>query len=109
MGRIIFNEDPNHFIYSRYTAGYKSITEKDCEDFILHYKDTDITDFMICVNASVTWYDCSCEKNIISQYREYCKSDKKLSHIHNTDKSPLYVITAPACLQHSSSVRRERV
>ena len=34
MGRIIFNEDSNHFIYSRAKLGYQEITKQDLVDFI---------------------------------------------------------------------------
>ncbi len=71
MGRILFNEDPNHFIYSRAVAGYEEITREDVLNFVQQYKDTNITDFMICVNASITWYDSKKTKNIMTQYQEW--------------------------------------
>ena len=49
MGKIFFNEDPNHFIYSRKKAGYTKITMEDAKNFILQYKDTQITDFFVSV------------------------------------------------------------
>ncbi len=76
MGRIIFNEDPNHFIFSRARAGKAVLTDADIMDFIRQYKDTDITDFMLCVNASITWYDSKKTKNIMTQYKEWLRDGK---------------------------------
>lgn len=50
---LIFNEDPNHFVYTRAQSGITALSEKDLTDFIDGYADTNITDFLICVNASL--------------------------------------------------------
>ncbi|MBQ9746725.1 MAG: hypothetical protein IJW21_07875 [Clostridia bacterium] len=82
MGRVIFNEDPNHFIFDRARAGFTEISEKDCRDFIMQYAGTDITDFMICVNASIAWYDSVRVKNIIEQYEEWKSAGKSIPEFH---------------------------
>lgn len=76
MGRIIFNEDPNHFIYSRAKAGCKKITKEDLVDFIKQYEGTDVTDFMICVGASIPWYRSERLKDVITQYKEWVRDGK---------------------------------
>ncbi len=76
MGRVFFNEDPNHFIFSRAAAGYTEITEQNVIAFVRQYEDSGITDFMICVNASITWYDSVKTKNIITQYKEWLAEGK---------------------------------
>lgn len=76
MGRIIFNEDPNHFIYSRASAGIQKLTDDMVRDFILQYKDTNVTDFMICVNASNVWFHSDRRKDMISQYKEWIAKGK---------------------------------
>ena len=76
MGRIIFNEDSNHFIYSRANAGYTEITKKDLEEFIEQYKDTGVTDFMLCVGASAPWYNSTRVKNMMTQYKEWVRDGK---------------------------------
>ena len=69
MGRIFFNEDPNHFIFSRMKAGYEKLTMRDVRDFIMQYEGTQITDFFVCLNASIAWYDAKKTDNIIDQYK----------------------------------------
>lgn len=76
MGKIFFNEDPNHFIYSRKKAGYTKITMEDAKNFILQYKDTQITDFFVCLNASLVWYDSKKTDNIITQYKRWISEGK---------------------------------
>ncbi len=76
MSGLIFNEDPNHFIFSRALAGYKEITADDAISFIRQYQNSNISDFMICVNASITWYDSVKTKNIITQYKEWLSTGK---------------------------------
>lgn len=68
---IIFNEDPNHFIYSRTAAGRTSVTEDDLRDFIRQYKDTNISDFLVCVNASMPFYPTKSMTSAIDRYNEW--------------------------------------
>ncbi|MBQ8498126.1 MAG: hypothetical protein IJ489_11830 [Clostridia bacterium] len=76
MGKIFFNEDPNHFIYSRKKAGYEHITMQDSRDFILQYQGTQITDFFVCLNASLVWYDAKKTDSIMSQYKRWLAEGK---------------------------------
>ncbi|MBE6665114.1 MAG: hypothetical protein E7603_02690 [Ruminococcaceae bacterium] len=76
MGKIFFNEDPNHFVISRKLAGYKRITMEDARNFILQYKDTQITDFFVCLGASGAWYDSQKTDNIIQTYRRWVAEGK---------------------------------
>ena len=73
MGRIFFNEDPNHFVISRKMAGYEKITMEDARNFILQYKDTQITDFFVCLGASGAWYDSENNDNIIQNYKRWVR------------------------------------
>ena len=68
---VFFNEDPNHFVFDRMRAGEKSITEKEIYSFIDQYKNTDITDFLICLNAGMCWYPCKKTDNAIDKYRKW--------------------------------------
>ena len=71
MGRIIFNEDPNHFIFTRARAGIERVTKEDIVNFIIQYKGTQITDFMICICASLAWYNSKRTQNAIDKYKEW--------------------------------------
>ncbi|MBQ3489958.1 MAG: hypothetical protein IJA86_05160 [Clostridia bacterium] len=76
MGKIFFNEDPNHFVFSRKAAGYERITMEDAKNFILQYKDTQITDFFVCLGASGAWYDSQKTDNIMQNYRRWIEQGK---------------------------------
>ena len=71
MGKIFFNEDPNHFVFSRKKAGYRRITMEDARNFILQYEGTQITDFFVCLGASGSWYDSKNGDNIIETYKRW--------------------------------------
>ena len=84
MGKIFFNEDPNHFVITRKRAGYERITMEDARNFILQYKDTQITDFFVCLGASGNWYDSEKTENIMQNYRRWVaqgKTDDKDTNI----------------------------
>ena len=76
MGKIFFNEDPNHFVITRKMAGYEKITMEDARNFILQYKDTQITDFFVCLGASGAWYDSNNNDNIIQNYKRWVEEGK---------------------------------
>ena len=76
MGKIFFNEDPNHFVISRKLAGYERITMEDARNFILQYKDTQITDFFVCLGASGTWYDSEKTDNVMHNYKRWIEEGK---------------------------------
>lgn len=73
---IIFNEDPNHFIYTRAKAGIKSVDRKMLTDFIDQYKNTNVTDFMVCLNASMTFYPSKRTESALDRYYEWEKAGK---------------------------------
>lgn len=76
MGKIFFNEDPNHFVFTRKLAGYERITMEDARNFILQYKDTQITDFFICLGASGAWYDSEKTDNVMQNYQRWIDEGK---------------------------------
>jgi len=76
MGRIFFNEDPNHFVFTRKAAGYERITMEDAREFILRYKGTQITDFFVCLGASGMWYDSEKTGNVMDTYRRWTAEGK---------------------------------
>ena len=76
MGKIFFNEDPNHFVYTRKMLGYQKITMQDVDDFIRQYRDTQITDFFVCVGAESAWYNSSLIDNVIKQYDRWMAAEK---------------------------------
>lgn len=73
---VFFNEDPNHFVFERMRAGKESITEADINSFIDQYKGTDITDFLVCLNASMCWYPSKKTDNAIDKYRDWRATGK---------------------------------
>ena len=76
MGKIFFNEDPNHFVFTRKMAGYEKITMQQAKDFILQYQGTQITDFFICLGASGAWYDSVKIGNVVEQYDRWIAQGK---------------------------------
>ncbi len=84
MGKIFFNEDPNHFVFTRKRAGYERITMDEARAFILQYKDTQITDFFVCLGASGTWYDSRKTGNIMDTYRRWVAEGKTDENETNT-------------------------
>ena len=76
MGRIFFNEDPNHFVFSRKKAGCEKITLQDARAFILQYRDTQITDFFVCLGASSAWYDSVLTDNVVKKYDRWLAQGK---------------------------------
>ena len=92
MGRIFFNEDPNHFVFSRKSAGCERITMDDARNFILQYKDTQITDFFVCLGASGTWYDSQKTGNIMDTYRRWVAEGKTDENETNTVVSSVALV-----------------
>ncbi|MGN1096126.1 MAG: hypothetical protein ACI4QR_07025 [Eubacteriales bacterium] len=66
---VFFNEDPNHFVIERMRAGKTAVTKDDIFAFIDQYKNTSVTDFLVCLNASSCWYPSKRTDNIIEKYK----------------------------------------
>lgn len=73
---IIFNEDPNHFIFTRTRGGVKSLTKEDITGFIDQYKGSNITDFLICLNASLPFYPTKRTPSAMDKYRQWKKEGR---------------------------------
>ena len=65
-------------------AGKYDITADDINSFIDGYKETDITDFLICLNASMCWYPSRRTDNAIDKYRLWLSSGKITDERENT-------------------------
>ena len=91
MGRIFFNEDPNHFVFSRKKAGYDRITMQQARDFILQYQGTQITDFFVCLGASSPWYDSQTIGNVVDRYDRWLSEGK-------TDENETNVVVSSVSL-----------
>ena len=65
--RVIFNEDNNHYWYSRFHRKMP-VNERTLRLFIKQYADTDITDFSVNVNASVSSTESLVMQDYIQKY-----------------------------------------
>lgn len=65
--KLMFNEDSNHFVLTRLSDKLE-ITEQVLRDFIYQYKDTQVTDFAMCVNCQVSSYPSKSKESYIDRY-----------------------------------------
>ncbi|MCQ2435496.1 MAG: hypothetical protein MJ101_01175 [Clostridia bacterium] len=93
---IIFNEDPNHYIITRYRAGVTQINENDLRDFIRQYRDTNISDFLVCVNAGQPFYKTVRMKSIIDRLSEW-EADGRLAAVEKNDVVMCVKLLRDAC------------
>lgn len=68
MSGIMFNEDGNHFIYTRHKEGLK-IGVKELHEFIDQYAGTQVKEFVMNVNAMLAWFPAQSRENAIDKYR----------------------------------------
>lgn len=81
MKNVIFNEDCNHFIYTREHAG-KPVTKQDAIDFVMQYKDTGIDRIMFDVGAPTPWYKAKGVRNITEVYPEFrARGGKQIPYV----------------------------
>ena len=76
MAKIIFNEDPNHFLYDRYAAGIRRLEKEHILDFLAQYENTGITDFFICIGSSTPWFETKTRDNVMDTYKRWLKEGK---------------------------------
>lgn len=77
MGGILFNEDCNHFIYTRYRNHIK-VGLKELHEFIDQYQDTGVTDFFLNVNGSIAWFPCESRDDALRNYERVKKAGGNL-------------------------------
>lgn len=90
---LIFNEDPNHFVYTRAQAGITKLSEKELTDFIDSYSGTNITDFLICVNASLPHFKTKTVESVCDKYRAWEKAGK----LEGRENDPIIKSTRLLC------------
>ena len=71
MARVFLNQDPANYLLMAKKSGKEEIQTQELVDFIMQYKDTGVTDFLMCVNGSVLYYDSKVEKDVLQQYMEW--------------------------------------
>jgi hypothetical protein len=82
MKKIIFNEDCNHFLYTRQNGGLKTLRREDIEAFVLQYKDLGIESMMFDLGAPLAWYHSRRERSIIELYPEWrARGGKELPYV----------------------------
>ncbi len=90
---LIFNEDPNHFVYTRAQAGVTELSEKELTDFIDGYAGTNITDFLICVNASLPHFRTKTIESVCDKYRAW----EKAGRLAGRENDPIIKSTRLLC------------
>ncbi len=77
--QVFFNEDPNHFVFERIRAGKTDVTRDDIISFIRQYKNTGVTDFLICLNGSSCWYPSRRTDNVIDKFNRLGDKGDKIT------------------------------
>lgn len=65
--KIMFNEDWIHFLWTRYENNI-DITENVLKEFIYQYKDTQVTDFAINMNGTVSTYPSKTRESFCDKF-----------------------------------------
>jgi hypothetical protein len=82
MSGIMFNEDCNHFIYSRYKEGIK-VSAKELNEFIDQYSGTQVKEFVMNINAMLAWFPAQSRENAIDKYQKCV--DKNINQENEVD------------------------
>ncbi len=75
MTRLFFNEDLNHFVYTR-AINDIDVGKEEILAFIDQYKDSGITDFIINTSDSIAWYQSKRGENILDHYEKLLKQNR---------------------------------
>jgi len=67
MMKIMFNEDWIHFLWTRYENNI-DVTEENLREFIYQYKDTQVTDFAINMNGTVSTYPSKTRESFCDKF-----------------------------------------
>ncbi len=82
MKNIVFNEDCNHFLYTRENGGLKELHREDIVAFIMQYKDLGIETVIFDLGAPLAWYHSRRHRSIIELYPEWhARSGKRLPYV----------------------------
>ena len=65
---------------------------QDAIDFIMQYKDTQITDFFVCLGASSAWYDSVLTDNVVNKYNRWLAEGKTDENETNTVVSSVRLV-----------------
>lgn len=76
MAYVFFNEDPNHFLFTRWKADQRTVTRAQAEAFVDQYRDTGVTDFFVCLNASSNWYRSVNTQNVLDKHLQWKAAGK---------------------------------
>jgi len=82
--RFMFNEDNNHFIFSRKSAGER-VTKTELEAFILQYQGTQITDFLFNVNCRTSAVPSTVLDSVIDMYENARRAGRLEEHLGGVD------------------------
>ncbi len=82
MGGIMFNEDCNHFVYSRCRVNTK-VGLHELQLFIDQYKGTPIKEFIMNINSMIAWFPSKTWENVIDKYIKLKECGKDLGDIGN--------------------------
>ncbi len=103
---LFYNEDWMHFIWTRYNAGIE-ITEENLKEYVYSFKGTQITDFIMNVNGSVSNADSKVFETFAQKYLvkeengikvDYTETFAKLAYdVIVNKKIDMYAVWADTC------------
>ena len=79
--KLMFNEDWIHFIWTRYERKI-AINETVLREFIYQYKDTQVTDFVMNVNGTVSTYPSQTRESFCDKYLATEENDIAVNYRH---------------------------
>ena len=71
MKNVIFNEDCNHFVFTRQKGGLPHLTREEITSFLEQYKNTGISTMMFDIGAPLPWVDFKSVRSIMKTYPEF--------------------------------------
>ncbi len=90
MKKIMFNQDWQEFFHRRFDAGI-DVTEQVLRDFIFQYRDTQITDFAMNVNAQIASFPSEVMESFADKYLQKQENGMAVDYTH-TPAATMYDI-----------------
>ncbi len=85
--KVFFNEDNSHFFHLMYSNKIE-IKEQVAKDYIYTFKDTDVTDFAININATISTFDSKVFESYCDRYVKTEENGEKVDFKNTVLKAP---------------------